>query len=199
MTQVATWSFRRVELDDFALLGRWLSHPHVARWWHHEWSPEAVARDFGPSARAEEPNQDWLALLAGRPVGLLQRCWWTDYPEYLVEITPVYPPPPGAISLDYLIGEPGDVGRGLGPAMITAFALRTWTDLPGSSCLVIPVNAANRASWRMLEKAGFALVAEGEMEPDNPVDDRLHLVLRLDRPADRITRSGPAASAGSSN
>lgn len=185
--RVATWTFRRVEASDFPLLERWLSHPHVARWWHHEWSPQAVQRDFGPTLRGEEPNEDWLAVLAGRPVGLLQRCRWQDYPEYLAEITPVYPPPPGAVSLDYLIGEPGDVGRGLGPTMMTAFASRTWLDLPEASCVVIPVNAANRASWRMLEKAGFTRVAEGDLEPDNPVDDRRHVVLRLDRPthADR--------------
>ncbi len=66
--------------------------------------------------------------------------------------------------------------------MVAAFARQSWTDLPESSCVVVPVNAANRASWRMLEKAGFTLVAEGELEPDNPIDDRGHLVWRLDRP-----------------
>jgi aminoglycoside 6'-N-acetyltransferase len=33
-----------------------------------------------------------------------------------------------------------------------------------------------------LEKAGFRLVGEAELEPDNPVDDRRHVVYRLDRP-----------------
>ncbi len=89
--------------------------------------------------------------------------------------------PPGAVSLDYLLGEPGDVGRGLGPSMIAAFVARTWADLPESTCVVVPVVAANRASWRALEKAGFVPVAEGELEPDNPIDDRLHRVLRRDR------------------
>ncbi|GLW35633.1 acetyltransferase [Actinoplanes regularis] len=179
---VATWTFRRVTTGDFPLLARWLSYRHVARWWNHEWSSDAVERDFGPSARGEEPNEDWLALLAGRPVGLLQRCWWSDYPQYLAEMTAVYLPPPGAVSVDYLIGEPGDVGRGLGPSMIAAFTTHTWSELPESSCVVVPVVAANRASWRALEKAGFVPVAEGELEPDNPIDDRWHRVLRLDRP-----------------
>jgi aminoglycoside 6'-N-acetyltransferase len=179
---VLTWSFRRVVPGDFPLLARWLSHPHVARWWNHEWSADAVERDFGPSARGEEPNEDWLASLAGRPVGLLQRCWWTDYPEYLAEMAPVYAVPPGAVSLDYLIGEPGDVGHGLGTSMIAAFTARTWAELPGSSCVVVPVVAANPASWRALEKAGFVPVAEGDLEPDNPIDDPRHRVLRLDRP-----------------
>ncbi|MFI1994552.1 GNAT family N-acetyltransferase [Actinoplanes sp. NPDC020271] len=179
---MVSWSFRRVDTADFPLLAHWLAQPHVARWWHHEWSAEAVERDFGPSVRGEEPNQDWLASLDGRPAGLLQRCRWTDYPEYVAEMTPVYPLPPGAVSIDYLIGEAGDVGRGWGPSMIAAFVARTWTDLPGSTCVIIPVVAANRASWRALEKAGFTRVGEGELEPDNPVDDRRHLVLRLDRP-----------------
>ncbi|WIN00397.1 GNAT family N-acetyltransferase [Actinoplanes oblitus] len=181
-TEDVMWTFRRVTSGDFALLARWLSRPHVARWWNHEWSAEAVDRDFGPSARGDEPNQDWLALLAGRPVGLFQRCWWTDYPEYLAEMTPVYPPPPGAVSIDYLIGEPEDTGRGLGTSMIAAFVARTWADLPGASCVLVPVAAANRASWRALRRAGFVTVAEGELEPDNPIDDRRHLVLRRDRP-----------------
>lgn len=179
---VLTWSFRRLTAGDFGLVAHWLSRPHVARWWNHEWSEDAVERDFGPSARGEEPNEDWLASLEGRPIGLLQRCRWTDYPEYLAEMTPVYPLPAGAVSVDYLIGEVGDTGRGLGSSMIAAFADRTWTDIPDSSCVVVPVAAANRASWRALEKAGFTLVAEGELEPDNPIDDHLHRVLRLDRP-----------------
>jgi aminoglycoside 6'-N-acetyltransferase len=45
------------------------------------------------------------------------------------------------------------------------------------------VVAANTASWRALEKAGFRRVASGDLPPDNPVDDPLHHVLRIDRPA----------------
>ena len=65
--------FRRVTRADFPLLARWLAAPPVARWWNHEWTPEAVERDFGPSVDGHEPNQDWLALLDGVPVGLVQR------------------------------------------------------------------------------------------------------------------------------
>ncbi|GAA2697267.1 hypothetical protein Apa02nite_056690 [Actinoplanes palleronii] len=51
----------------------------------------------------------------------------------------------------------------------------------GASTMVAPMPAPRTASAR--EKAGFALVAEGELEPDKPIDDRLHRVLRRDRPA----------------
>ena len=176
-------TFRRVEEGDFPLLGRWLAEPHVARWWNHETSPEAVSRDFGPTARGEEPAEDLLALADGRPIGLVQRSRLADYPEELAAFAALLPVPEGAMTIDYLIGDPGQVGRGLGPQVIDALVRSTWDDHPDTDCILVAVSAANRASWRALEKAGLARVAEGEMEPDNPVDDRLHVVYRIDRPA----------------
>jgi aminoglycoside 6'-N-acetyltransferase len=38
------------------------------------------------------------------------------------------------------------------------------------------------ASWRALEKAGLKRVAEGPMSPDNPIDDALRYIYRVDRP-----------------
>ncbi|GAA1583815.1 hypothetical protein GCM10009678_78080 [Actinomadura kijaniata] len=177
-----SFTWRRVTEEDFPLLRAWLEQPHVARWWNHETSPEAVRRDFGPSARGEEPNEDLLVFLDGRPLGLVQRSRYRDYPEYREELAPLTEVPENAVSLDYLIGDPGSVGRGLGPAMIRALVERTWTDDPEAGCVIIPVVAANRASWRALEKAGLRRVAEGDLEPDNPIDDRLHYVYRVDRP-----------------
>lgn len=184
-------TFRRVQQDDFGLLARWLAQPHVERWWVHETSPEAVERDFGPASRGEEPSEDLLALLDGRPVGLVQRCRLADYPEYLAEIEPVTAVPEGAVSIDYFVGDPADTGRGVGTLMIRAITELTWADHPSASAVLVPVSAANRASWRALERAGFTWVATGEMEPDNPVDDRLHHVYRLDR-SDLTDRPGGA-------
>lgn len=175
-----TW--RRMTEDDFPLLRRWLMQPHVARWWNHDTSPEGVARDFGRSARGEEPSEDWLAVLDGRPFGLVQRCRLADYPEYRDELAAVTTVPPGAATIDYLIGDPDLTGRGLGPRMIEAMIDRTWRDYPDATCVLVPVVAANRTSWRALEKAGLTRVAEGDLEPDNPIDDPAHVVYGIDRP-----------------
>ncbi|MEV8537276.1 GNAT family N-acetyltransferase [Streptomyces sp. NPDC051211] len=175
-----TW--RRLGETDFPRLRRWLEEPHVARWWNHETSPEAVARDFGPAARGEEPSEDLLVLLDGEPVGLVQRCRFADYPEYIDEFAGQVDVPKGAMSLDYLIGDPRQVGQGLGARMIRAIVDATWTDHPDATAIIIPVSAANRASWRVLEKAGLHRIAEAELAPDNPVDDRAHYVYRIDRP-----------------
>jgi aminoglycoside 6'-N-acetyltransferase len=175
--------FRRLTTADFPLLQRWLGHPHVARWWNHETETEAIERDFGPTARGEEPAEDFVALLDGRPVGVVQRCRLADYPEYLDDLAPVLDVPVEAMSVDYLIGEPADVGHGLGPRLIAAIVERTWADRLAASCVIVPVVAANRASWRALEKAGLRRVAEGSIKPDNPIDDPWHYVYRIDRPA----------------
>ena len=175
-----TW--RRLTEEDFPLLRRWLAQPHVARWWNHETSAEAVARDFGPAARGEEPSEDLLILLDGRPFGLVQRCRLADYPDYRDELAAITQVPDGAITIDYLIGEPERVGRGLGTRMIREIVEASWRDHPDASAVLVPVPAANRASWRALEKAGLHRVAEGELEPDNPIDGRAHYVYRLNRP-----------------
>jgi aminoglycoside 6'-N-acetyltransferase len=177
--------YRRLVEADFPLLRTWLGHPHVARWWNHETEPEAIERDFGPTARGEEPAEDFVAVLDDRPVGLVQRCRLADYAEYLAELAPVVEVPAEAMSIDYLIGEPEDVGHGLGPRLIAAMIEKTWADFPAASCVIVPVVAANRASWRALEKAGLRRVAEGAIKPDNPVDDPLHYVYRVDRLASR--------------
>lgn len=87
-------------------------------------------------------------------------------------------------SVDCLVGPVEALGRGLGKRMIAAFAGEVWCDVEmNASCIVVPTNADNRASWRTLERVGFLRVAEGELTPDNPLDDRWHFIYRLNRPA----------------
>ncbi|GAA4095248.1 GNAT family N-acetyltransferase [Nonomuraea soli] len=175
-----TW--RRLAHDDLPLLKSWLEQPHVARWWNHETSMEAVLRDFGPSVRGEEPGEDLLVFLDHDPLGLVQRSRLADYPEELEPLKEIVDVPEGAVQIDYLIGDPARVGHGLGTSMIGAILERTWNELPDATCVVVPVSAANIASWRALEKAGMRRVGEGDLEPDNPIDALLHFIYRVDRP-----------------
>ena len=176
-------TFRRATRDDFPLIAAWLAEPHVARWWNHEVTAEAVERDFGASADGKEPSEDHIALLDGVPIGLIQYSRFADYPEYSEELTELLRVPDDAVSIDYLIGDPTLVGRGVGAAMIGGFVERIWRTDPQASCIVVPVCSANERSWRVLLSLGFRVVARGNLEPDNPIDDPLHEILRLDRPA----------------
>lgn len=174
-------TFRPLERADLPLLGRWLAEPLVARWWAHDPSPAAVEADFGPVLDGRDPTELALALSGGRPFGLLQRYTFADNPQYVAELAPVFPVPEGALSIDYLVGEPGMRGRGAGAAMIAAFVAEGWTRYPAARDVVVPVAAGNVASWRALERAGFVRVAEGPLTPDNPVDPPDHVVYRIGR------------------
>jgi aminoglycoside 6'-N-acetyltransferase len=178
-------TFRRLTRVDFPLIADWLAQPHVARWWNHEFTTEAVERDFGPGVDGAEPGVDYLVLLEGRPVGLIQYSRYADYPEYLEELGRLIPVPDHAVSIDYMIGDASLTGRGLGKAMIAGFAEHVWEANRAATCIVVPVNAANEASWRALVGARFRIIAQGELAPDNPIDGPLHLILRLDRPNHR--------------
>ncbi len=179
---------------DLALLCEWLREPQVARWWNHDATTAGVERDFGPSVRGEEPGEDLVVLLNGRPVGLLQRAVIADYPEELAEFATLVEVPDNAVELDYMIADPALRGRGLGARMIAQAVEDTWEAHPTTPAVLVAVVAANTASWRALEKAGLQRIAEGAMSPENPVDDPLHYIYRVDRPLRDHLRSAPGAS-----
>lgn len=185
------FTFRRLTRGDFGLLARWLEAPHVHEWWDHETSPDALERDFGRAIDGDEPAEDYIAILDGSPIGIVQYSHFVDYPDYVDEMADVYPVGEGAVSIDYLIGEPGSVGRGVGTAMIEAFVERVWATDERATHVVVPVNSANERSWRALLRAGFRLVARGNLPPDSPRHDPMHEILRTDRPGES---AGPTAS-----
>lgn len=174
-----TW--RRLTAADLPLLARWLAEPPVARWWNHETSDDALERDFGPSVRGEEPGEDLVVLLGGRPVGLLQRSRIADYPEDLGELASLVEVPAGAVTIDYLLSAEAPRGCGVGTRLISTAVDRTWREHPDAPAVIVAVVAGNTSSWRALEKAGLHRVAEGDLTPDNPVDPPLHYVYRIDR------------------
>ena len=66
--------------------------------------------------------------------------------------------------------------------MIAAYVARVWDDHPTVNSLIVPVVAANVGSWRALAGAGFVKLGEGDLEPDNPIDDPRHVIMGIDRP-----------------
>jgi aminoglycoside 6'-N-acetyltransferase len=172
---------RPLRRADFPLLCRWLAEPLVARWWHDDPTPEGVEQQYGPSVDGVDPTAVYLGVHAGQPFGLVQVYTFTDEPESLAELSTVCPVPPGALSIDYLIGEPTARGRGLGAALIAAAVARGFADHPESADVLVPVALGNEASWRALRRAGASWYAEGELVPDNPVDPPDHVVHRFVR------------------
>ena len=148
-------SFRRLTDDDLPLLHRWLNEPGVVRWWEgDDVSWDAVVGDYGSGST--DPTEYWIAQHDGRDIGWIQCYAVADYPdESEVRHWWALGVDRSAGGIDYLIGEPADRGQGYGAAMISAFVPLVWAAHPEWTQLGASPVAANVASWRALEKAGF--------------------------------------------
>ncbi len=177
--------FRRTERDDLVLIQKWLGNPHVARFWNHDTSDDAVERDFGGSIDGTEPCEDFIVLYDDLPIGLIQRYFFADYPDDLAELETLLQVPEFAMSIDYFIGESEMTGHGYGTLMVRRMVEICWVDKLESTAIIVPVAVNNPASWRTLLSAGFTQVATGYLTPDNPIDDGQHHAFRIDRPSGR--------------
>jgi aminoglycoside 6'-N-acetyltransferase len=150
-------AFRETTDADLPLLHRWLNEPGVVQWWEgDDVSWESVVRDYG-SGR-DDTTEHWLASVGGTEVGWIQCYAMADEPE---EATPWWDlgVDRSVAGIDYLLGDPARRGKGTGSAMIRAFVDEvvfgrhpSWTQAAAAPL------AANVASWRALEKAGFRFV-----------------------------------------
>jgi len=173
---------RMLRRADFPLLVRWLAEPLVARWWDDPATLAWVEEHFGPTVDGTDPTAVYLGLHDGEPFGLVQVYAFADEPESLAELSAVCAVPPGALSIDYLVGQPDARGRGLGAAMIAAAVARGFADHPGAADVLVPVALGNEPSWRALRRAGATWYAEVDLAPDNAVDPPAHVVHRFTRP-----------------
>lgn len=163
-------SFRPMSRADLPMLFEWLRQPHVAEWWR-DVPPDLVAveEEYGACIDGEDPTELFVVVYEGRDIGMAQRYLLEDEPAWsrALENSVIIA---DAAGMDYLIGEPDVVGRGVGTAMATAFAAGIFDWRPVAR-IVVNVDQANVASWRMLEKAGIRRSWAGELDSPDPSDD----------------------------
>ena len=173
---------RPLARDDLPLLAEWLSRPHVERWWREPSDTTAVEAAYGPMIDGGDPTEGFIAVTDGRPIGFLQRYLLADNPAWQQTVAVGVGVIPG-LGIDYLIGDESLTGQGLGPQMITALVLDSWTVYPEIPAVVVDVLQDNRASWRALERAGFHRVWEGTLDADDPSDQGPAYLYLKHRPA----------------
>ena len=158
-------SLRSLHTGDLALVERWLGEPHVARWYLAGSSLEQELADVRASVEGAQAVQVLAVLEDGEAVGWCQWYRCADDPEWAAEVGAA----PGDVGVDYAIGEPTAVGRGIGTELVAALVRLVRGASPGCGVVSDP-EAGNVASRRVLEKNGFELLAIRSLDSE-PTDD----------------------------
>jgi aminoglycoside 6'-N-acetyltransferase len=148
---------------DLPAVGAWLRLPHVARWWTPDTTAEAEIARYRERVRPDGKSATHMLMITldGVPVGFCQWYRWADYPAEARAV--------GAgdqeLGIDYAIGDPAQIGRGVGTTLIATLTAEVRRRHPGAG-IVVEVDATNTPSRRVLEKNGFHLVAVRPVETE---------------------------------
>ncbi len=135
--------------EDMPLLETWLRRPHVLKWYEDTDSWLAELRGRGGEFCW---LHHYIARLAAQPVGFCQYydCWDAREMEDWYEVDA-----PGQLySIDYLIGEPAFLGRGLGKQLV-ALLTGTVRSITGAKQIIVQPDEANLASCGVLLANGY--------------------------------------------
>lgn len=165
-----TFTFRHVEASDIPLLYEWMQRPHVAEWWKSERTLEEVREAYLPRLERESDATPYFAYHEGRAVAYVGAYvvidvgngWWAGQHDR------------GVMGMDVFIADAENVGRGLGTALVRAFAVFLFSD-PAIHRIQVDPSPDNHRAIRCYEKAGFRRDRE-IVTPDGP-----SVLLVLDR------------------
>ena len=163
-------SFRPMVDADIEMMQRWLRQAHVQQWWKDPSAPDKVEEEHRDRVRGKDLTELLIIGWHGRDIGLIQRYRLDDEPEWARAIAGSGLTFPHGAGIDYAIGESALIGRGLGTAVVQAFSAEVFAVYPDVEVIVVTPQAGNRASCRVLEKAGYELVWTGLLDSEDPSD-----------------------------
>jgi aminoglycoside 6'-N-acetyltransferase len=154
---------RPMTADDLSMVARWLREPHVARWWLADTTADAELQTLRKRVSEDEDQETRMLTIIERDdeslsdAGRIGWCEWYPYDAYRQEAEALGARV-GDCGIDYAIGDPAAIARGLGTQLIAALVSEVRRHHPGCGVIVDP-DADNVASRRVLERNGFSLVA----------------------------------------
>lgn len=157
--------------EDLPLVASWLAEEHVQRWWRDPSAPLQVEEKYRPRIRGGEPTEMFVILDTDEPIGLIQRYLMRDHPDWARSLSPSGHVFEEAAGIDYAIGRADPIGRGIGSAVVAAFSEALFEAFPDVTDIVVTPQAANAASCRVLEKAGYERRWTGLLDSDDPSDE----------------------------
>jgi aminoglycoside 6'-N-acetyltransferase len=142
--------FEPVSNDHAPLLSRWLEAPHVREWWGE---PKSEMQKI-LSDRPRSTVDGQIVIVDDEPVGYIQS--WTA--SSVDDQSWVSALPANTVGIDVFVGNPADIGRGLGSRIVRTFAEHLFSK--GARHLVIDPHPANARAIAAYRKVGFAPIAK---------------------------------------
>lgn len=150
--EVASVEIRPLVREDFPGIVAWQSMPHVKRWWKDQTrTVRDIEQHYAGSLDGTDRTRLWVVEVNGRPRGFLQDYLIADHPEFALLTAK-----PDAVGIDYLLGDPYLVGKGVGTRVVWEFLRdRVAPAYPETDTFFAAPDHRNIGSLRMLAKLGF--------------------------------------------
>jgi len=145
---------------DYDLIVRWRNLPHVRYWWDPDDPPltrDTAIDEYRQDTLSDGPTTACIVELQGKPVGFMQFYQWSSYGPYASAIG--IPFDAYCWGIDIFIGEPDQVGRGLGTRMVNLLCEYLEKE-HNVSAVTLTTEVDNAVAIRCYEKAGFVRVVE---------------------------------------
>ena len=167
-------SFHKAGPADGDVLLGWLDQPHVREFW--DLSDEGRANLPGYSQGTKDVFDYWVGEIDGSPFCQMMTTDARDgEPRHL---TPYLSPNGTTWTVDFMIGGPAHVGRGLAVPALAAFGKFARSVEPRLASLLIDPMATNTRAIHVYEKAGYRKVAEFA-PPYGPFAGEPHILMSL--------------------
>ena len=150
----------RDDLEDYVLLLRWRSAPHVAEWWDSaqtELGLDGVVAKYRSRTGSDDPTTACIIEVAGLPIGYIQFYPWAAHETEMHEID--FDLPIGYWGIDIFIGDRDYLDRGFGSQAVSLVRSYLIEERHAIGVALI-VARENARAQRAYEKAGLVRVSE---------------------------------------
>jgi aminoglycoside 6'-N-acetyltransferase len=161
-----TITFQPLNETHFDLLLKWLQTPHVKAWWDKDvkWTKELIYKKYSCYVKGykrlvlankviKKPMHAFIICADNQAIGYVQAYNVHDFPredDYAINL------PQGCAAIDWYLGEPSSLGKGIGTQALKLF-LNTQVPQNFTHVFVDP-ETANKAAIKVYEKVGFRVV-----------------------------------------
>lgn len=159
-------NFKHLEETDFPLLLKWLSAPHVKKWWDHNinWTIDLIKEKYSNYTKGyklinsgdfvgRKAIYPFIILMNNQSIGYVQYYSAYDFDSNISKLNKL---PESLAQLDIFIGEEKWVGKKIGSTILKLF-LKFHIFLNFENCLV-EADATNLQAIKAFEKSGFTII-----------------------------------------